>query len=301
MLRSAARLNLAETRTIAGVFAARGLAFAPRAGSGIREECSMRRFSAGWLALLLAAPAWAGPYSITGISAGDPAIVGWASGVSSLIRGPQDISNGASPLASYGVAGHALGAADGTLGVVSLGDGGSITLTFNHAIVNGAGADFAVFENGFSFQGGLFTELAFVEVSSDGVNFVRFPASSLTPTAAQLGAFDPIDPSNLDNLAGKHEALVGTPFDLADVGLSFATHVRLVDVVGSIDPAFARYDKDGNAINDPWTTPFEGSGFDLDAVGVIHQTPEPTSLVLAGIAAVVGLGWRRRSRSALSA
>lgn len=260
----------------------------------------MRRFLSTFFGLLLAAPVWAGPYSTTGIPSGDPAFVAWATGVSNLTRGPQNIANLPAGLASFGSASNALGVADGTFGAVSLGDGGSITLTFAHAIHNGAGADFAVFENGFSYQGGLFTELAYVEVSSDGVNFVRFPASSLTPSSTQLGPFDPIDQSNLNNLAGKHPALEGTPFDLADVGLVTATHVRLVDVVGSIDPTYARYDKDGNIINDPWPTEFASSGFDLDAVGVIHQTPEPTPLILLGIASTTGLGlqWLRRRRLA---
>jgi hypothetical protein len=50
--------------------------------------------------------------------------------------------------------------------------------------------------------------------------------------------------------------------------------VRIVDVVGSIDPAYARYDSQGNAINDLFPTPFNSGGFDLDAVGVIHQNQE---------------------------
>ena len=49
------------------------------------------------------------------------------------------------------------------------------------------------------------------------------------------------------------------------------THVRLVDVVGCIDPQYASYDSEGHIINDPWPTRFPSSGFDLDAVGVIHD------------------------------
>ena len=49
------------------------------------------------------------------------------------------------------------------------------------------------------------------------------------------------------------------------------THVRIVDVVGNIDPEYANYDSQGHVINDPWPTPFASSGFDLDAVGVIHD------------------------------
>jgi hypothetical protein len=294
-----ARLRGWVVRNPHGIVAC-GIALADRA----RAAHSLGRFPmCRWLlslsALVLAAPVWAGPYATPGISAGDPAIVGWAT-AATLVRGPQSIANPAGPLASYGVAGNALGPADGTLGVVSLGDGGHITLTFGGKIYDGPGADFAVFENGFAFQGGLFTELAFVEVSSDGVNFVRFPASSLTPTATQAGAFDPLDPINLHNPAGKHPALEGTPFDLAELAgkplldVNAVTHVRLVDVVGAIDPAYATYDKDGNPVNDPWPTDFEGSGFDLDAVGVIHQTPEPTALLLGLLGMVGGYCARRK-------
>ena len=49
------------------------------------------------------------------------------------------------------------------------------------------------------------------------------------------------------------------------------THVRVVDVVGCIQPEYATYDCQGHVINDPWPTPFASSGFDLDAVGVIHD------------------------------
>jgi hypothetical protein len=44
-----------------------------------------------------------------------------------------------------------------------------------------------------------------------------------------------------------------------------------VDVVGSINKQYASYDAFGHAINDPWPTPYNSSGIDLDAVGVIHQ------------------------------
>ena len=49
------------------------------------------------------------------------------------------------------------------------------------------------------------------------------------------------------------------------------THVRIIDVIGNIDPEYATYDCQGNPINDPWPTPFASCGMDLDAVGVIHD------------------------------
>ena len=52
---------------------------------------------------------------------------------------------------------------------------------------------------------------------------------------------------------------------------SRVTHVRIVDVVGNIDPEYASYDSEGHIINDPWPTGFNSSGMDLDAIGVIHD------------------------------
>lgn len=160
----------------------------------------------------------------------------------------------------------------GINGVVSLGDSGYATLTFNGVLYDGSGADFAVFENGF----GGFLELAFVEVSSDGINFFRFDAVSLTDTSTQTNSFGSSDPTNLYNIAGKYVANYGTPFDLNELSgtpglnINAVTHIRIVDVVGSIDPNYASYDSQNRAVNDPWPTAFATGGFDLDAVGAIH-------------------------------
>lgn len=73
------------------------------------------------------------------------------------------------------------------------------------------------------------------------------------------------------------------------LNLNSVTHIRIVDVVGSIDPLYATRDSLNRVINDPWPTFFETGGFDLDAVGVIHQAvPEPGSVacVFAGLAAL---------------
>ena len=211
------------------------------------------------------------------------AIVAWATGVS-VVRGPQNISISGSPLASFGddetiVLGQA---SSSTTDAVSLGDGGSATLTFDHPICNGAGPDFAVFENAMKNNqtGGYFLELAFVEVSSDGEHFVRFPATSLTQDTVQAGPFADTDPTMINNLAGKHIAGYGTPFDLeelkdsAGIDINSVTHVRVVDVVGCIDSLYATYDAYGHKVNDPWPTNFESSGFDLTGVAVIHQVSE---------------------------
>jgi hypothetical protein len=210
----------------------------------------------------------------TAIAYNNSSIVNWATACT-VTRGPQDISSPASPLASYGRDTNAIGPATGTT-LVSLGDGGNGVLTFAHPITNGTGADFAVFENGFTSGSLLFAELAFVEVSSDGTNFFRFPAVSNTnPTVQNNSTYS--DPQLLYNLAGSAQVNYGTPFDLSELAgktgldVNAITHVKVIDVVGSINPAYATYDKNGNAVNDPWKTPYASCGFDLDAVAVLHE------------------------------
>jgi hypothetical protein len=188
------------------------------------------------------------------------------------------ISNVGLGYASAGDSSLALGVADGS--IVSLGDSGVAVLTFSSPIINGPGADFAVFENGFADPANAeeaFLELAFVEVSSDGVNYTRFPAASLTQDTLQIAAAgDYMNARLLNNLAGKYIGSWGTPFDLQELAgtpgldVNNITHVRLVDVIGSIGASVSR-DAQGRKINDPFPTPFAGGGFDLDAVGVINQ------------------------------
>lgn len=215
-----------------------------------------------------------GSETSTAIAYNSDLIVNWATGIE-VVRGSQDISNPEAELASYGEDENALGeATDEATSVVSLGDGGYATLTFEHPITNGEGYDFAIFENSFS---DFALELAFVEVSSDGLNFVRFPAVSLTQYHTQIPNAGTIDPQSLHNLAGKYRAGYGTPFDLEELRDSLAvnidsiSYVRVVDVVGSLNPEFATYDIYGNIINDPFPTPFPSAGFDLNGVAVINE------------------------------
>jgi hypothetical protein len=248
----------------------------------------------------------AGPFAAAAGQPGSSAIVNtsplfaeWASGVASLTRGPLDIANPGGGTASFGTAAEALGFADGNSShIVSLGDGGQITLGFDKPITDGPGFDLAVFENSFSDT---FLELAFVEVSSDGANFLRFPAVSLTPSATQVGAFGNLDPTNLDNLAGKYRGGYGTPFDLGQlagvsplVDVTDVHFVRIVDVVGSINPLLGTRDSLNNLINDPYPTAFASGGFDLDGVGVLHMVPEPSAaaLALVGALALIAIGKR---------
>jgi Secretion system C-terminal sorting domain len=220
----------------------------------------------------------AGLAGSTAIAAGSSQFVGWASGCA-VQRGYMDIADTSLGLATVGDTTCAIGIADGS--VVSLGDSGVAVLTFKHPIVDGPGADFAVFENGFRDVDDstmAYLELGFVEVSSDGVNFTRFPATSLTPDTAQIpmaGVF--MKASLLNNLAGKYIGGYGTPFDLSELAgttgldVNHIVAVRIVDVIGALSGHVSR-DSAGRIVNDPYPTPVPSGGFDLDAVGVIHQS-----------------------------
>jgi hypothetical protein len=198
-------------------------------------------------------------------------IKAWAK-TCSVQRGWMNIADTTLGKASSGLPSNAIGRS-GLSGTVSLGDGGSAILSFNHPIINGVGPDFAVFENAFD----PFLELAFVEVSSDGENYFRFPSVSLTDTTTQVESFGGLDATKIHNLAGKYILFHGVPFDLEEMinipGLDVnnVTHVKIIDVVGNISDEFASRDSEGNKINDPWPTPFETGGFDLEAIAVIHQ------------------------------
>ena len=213
-----------------------------------------------------------GTEGCTAVKFDDGRIKGWATGCT-LVLGSSNLTDPAAPVVSYGTAEDAIGpATSSTMDVVSLGDGGMATLTFASPIVNGNGYDFAVFENSFNDY---FLELAVVEVSSDGEHFVRFPATSLTQTHTQIT--ERVDPTFINNLAGKYRVGYGTPFDLeelrdsANIDINSITHVRVIDVVGSIDPQYGTYDAFGHIINDPFPTITHSAGFDLDGVAVLND------------------------------
>jgi hypothetical protein len=200
--------------------------------------------------------------------------------------------------------------------VYNLGNGGSLTLGFDTptsvgVITNGPGFDFIVSENAFYKNGDptqSFAELMWVDVSSDGTNFSRFPAFSDTPQS--VGPFGTIDPGDAIFFAGARPVLAnvaentidpfnrltagGDAFDLTwlagdpfvEQGLVDLNHirfVRLADVIGD----GSQLDGLGRPIFDP-TGPGIG-GADVDAVSVINGThlPEPTVLPLAGFAVLL--------------
>lgn len=190
---------------------------------------------------------------------------------------------------------------------------GILTLGFDRTITNGDGADFAAFENGFisnystgagSVAGQMFAELGFVEVSTNGTDFARFPSQYLNDPPTGSTNYLTQDVSNMYNLAGKHANAYGkswgTPFDLDDlvdhelvlaglVDLDEINFVRIVDIPG--DGTWT--DSDGRPIYDAWVT-WGSGGMDFEALGVINTVPVPGafSLLACGLLALAGVGRR---------
>ncbi len=262
----------------------------------------------------------------------NPIFRGWATGFRNYAPGDHDwIGPGV-----WNDPNKALGPVTGAnFDIVSLGDldqteiaagapPGEITLVFGDPddaddpahIRDVAGYDFVVFENGFissfqtsggSIEGEMLSELGYVEVSSDGVNFARFPAVSLT--AAPVGPYGTIDVTDVYNLAGKHPnaygVCTGTPFDLQDIGLTppvadglvdidNISFVRIVDIPGSgdftdqavehIDPGSrAQWDyyQGNHSMYDAWVTSGSG-GLDVEAVGVLNSQEYSADIDLDG-------------------
>jgi hypothetical protein len=163
------------------------------------------------------------------------------------------------------------GSDHGSTDVVSLGNGGTIVVSFGaNAIVDGPGPDFIVSENPFWVAGDsndVYAEPGEVSVSDDGVTWQTFPCAPVadpqsahgTGVAAPYGScagwhvvwsnpangISPVDPG----VAG------GDAFDLADLGVTHARYVRIVDKTLEACP-------DAGGADD--------NGFDLDAIAIVH-------------------------------
>ena len=261
----------------------------------------------------------------------NPIFVGWATGVVSYepsdVIGPYE-DNGIGYQFSY--PSNCLGEVTGdVMHIASLGDmdegeisdylagtgygPGTLTLSFDNAITNGSGADFAAFENGFisdyttgagSSAGQIFAELGYIEVSTDGINFARFPSSYLNDAPTGGAGYLTQDATNIYNLVGKHVNAYGTswgtPFDLDDlldnelvlaglVDLSEINFLRIIDIPG--DGTFT--DADGNSIYDAWVT-WGSGGLDFEAVGVINAVPIPSAVWLMASGLFSIIAYRRK-------
>jgi hypothetical protein len=272
---------------------------------------------AGAFTLAISSIALAGPYSgpsqITGtapdlaIPSNSPLLTEWANQILPVGSGTFFAPRGSTAVSQTSF--NSLGDLDAAE-IASGTSPGFITVRFPTGIRNTAGPDFAVFENGFEFgsPNGLFMELAYVEVSTNGTDFARFPAISTNTQPVQgSGAFAGYDTSNVYNLAGKHAANFGTPFNLDDltthplvasnlVDLANIQFVRLVDIPGN----GSFLDSQNNPIYDNWLTTGTG-GFDFrlppgQGIGVINAIPEPSSLLLAVVGGFSILARRRPLR-----
>ena len=254
------------------------------------------------------------------------AIKGWATGYENVSYGSNVIDRWRTPEKALGSAGLAdYGDTDpsspnydpdasSVYHVVSLGDGGSITLTFGGPIADGEGLDFAVFENAVNAG---FLELAYVSVSTDGVNFITFP--NFYVGANPIGPYTNDNyPEYIYNLGSKYMCNWGHGYDLGELqyaydyavahydaasdsttangafSLEYTKHIiemfSLVDLgdinyvrIDDITGDGSCVDSAGNPIYDPYPSS-ESGGFDLNAVGVINYAPavpEPETFAAA--------------------
>ena len=151
------------------------------------------------------------------------------------------------------------GELSGSFHVVSLGNGGTITLGFgDQTIIDGEGPDFIVFENPF-YAGGnedaTFAELATVEVSSDGTTWVAYPCDADASPYGTCAGWNPVFSNSADPSIDPADPQTagGDAFDLADVEMSSVRFIRITD----------RSDLVG--LN---------GAFDLDAVALVHAICE---------------------------
>jgi len=186
----------------------------------------------------------------------------------------------------FGIPSRLLCVPGGTTDVLTLGVQGTVTVGFDFPVTDGPGTDFITWENGFGTAGGVFAELAFVEVSTNGVDFARFQSRCYGPTApASL-----IPSGCVKNIAGIGTLVTqptpigysdpavagGDAFDLEDlaqhplvvsgaVNLSSINFVRLVDIQGSGSTT----DSFGVPIYD---TVSGSASADFDAIAVVNST-----------------------------
>lgn len=186
-------------------------------------------------------------------------------------------------------------------GFSPMGNGGVFDYFFDPPITDGVGADFVVGENGFrnAANGLIFAELFYVEVSSNGVDYLRFDSVSLT---RESGSYLSIDPGEVYGLGSTQMANYGIdyrqPYDLAwlrnkrevidgTIDLSSITRVRFVDIPGTeVEETYQfdgktyvyspQYDSFGNVIRDAYLTSDSG-GADVFAPCALHMAKGPAT------------------------
>jgi len=161
------------------------------------------------------------------------------------------------------VLGPPSGAGDqrGGTDVVSLGQGGTIVLRFADGIVDGPGPDFTVFENPFVVPGATLRywhELGEVSVSDDGVTWVTFACDPTGPRPhTHCAGWEPVHAGAAFGFCALDPQVSGgEAFDLAEIGVSRAQFIRIRDL-----------DSQGQSA--------PATGFDLDAIAVLHTARTP--------------------------
>jgi hypothetical protein len=155
------------------------------------------------------------------------------------------------------------GSSRGSLDVLSLGNGGSLVVSFDpNAIVDGPGVDFIVFENPFLYGSPPrpYAEPGVVSVSDDGVNWTSFsPCTATNASGGPYGScagWSPVYSSPENGISPFDPSTAGgNAFDLHDVGVARARYVKIVDQGGEpcLNPA-------AQITN----------GFDLDAIAIVN-------------------------------
>lgn len=134
----------------------------------------------------------------------------------------------------------------GSLDVLSLGQNGTIVVSFDYPIVDGIDADLIVFENGFTG----WSEPAIVSASQDGATWIEWPCELVDESRLYEGCagITPVlsHPNNCIDARNADQA-GGDAFDLQDIGLTEAQFIRIQDA----------------GVSGP-------GGFDLDAAVRVH-------------------------------
>jgi hypothetical protein len=165
------------------------------------------------------------------------------------------------------------GSERGSTDVVSLGSGGSIVVSFApNAIVDGPGPDFIVFENPFWIGGDandVYAEPGEVSVSDDGTTWQTFPCTptydasatdgtGTDPPYGACGGWQVVYSTPTNGISPFDPATAGGgAYDLADLGVTHARYVRIVDKTMESCPESGAEKPNTN-------------GFDLDAVAIVN-------------------------------
>ena len=173
----------------------------------------------------------------------------------------------------------------GGLDVVSLGQGGTLSLEFvDNVVVDGPGFDFTIFENAFfttvfGFVADPFAEPGRVSVSQDGVQWFAFPCADapLEPPfyPGCAGVYPtlsiPTDPTtahaSVPSVAGLAD-IVGQPEDILDDLEGSGGDSFDIGVLGLEWIAFVRIEDVGPALGQSGTI-----GMDIDAVAAVNTLP----------------------------